>query len=93
MAKSLQIIEDQIELGDVKTITSNGGQNVKFIELLFSPTVRAQFAPSKDMKTVEMSIFDNNLELPDLDCKMSKGSLYDLIVSLKKIYTELESEV
>lgn len=93
MAKSLQIMEDQIELGDVKTITSNGGQNIKFVELLFSPNVRAQFAPSKDNKTIEMSIFDNNLELPDLDCKMSKDSLYDLIQALKMIYKKLESEV
>lgn len=87
--KTLNIIEEQLELGDVKVITSKGGSVVKFIELLFSPTTKAQFALSDDKKTVEILVSDNNLAMPQLYCNMNKESLRDLIVSLKNLYNEL----
>lgn len=89
MAKTLDIIEEQLELGDVKTITSNGGSIVKYIELLFSPTTKAQFALSDDKKTVEILVSDNHISMPQLYCKMNKESLRDLLVSLKNLYNEL----
>jgi hypothetical protein len=92
MAKTLDIIEDQINVGDVKTITYNGGTNIRYIELLFSPTTKAQFAPSEDKRVVAFSVSDNNLHLPQLCCHMSKGTLRDLIVSLKDVYNELYDE-
>lgn len=92
MGKSLDIIDRQLELGDVKTITTNGGANIKFVELLFSPTTKVQFAPSDDRKTVRMSVSDNTLELPQLDCLVTKETLRDYIISLKNIYNALEDE-
>lgn len=94
MAKRLDIMEDQLELGQVKTITSSGGKIVDFCELLFSPTTKAQFAPSKDKKYLEFTVSSNQMDIPELDAKLNKATLYDFIVSLKKIYSELEeSEV
>lgn len=84
------MMEEQIELGQVKSITSKGGTFVDFVELLFSPTTKAQFAPSKDLKTIEFSVSDNNLTLPQLQCNMDKDTLRNLIISLKNIYNELE---
>lgn len=92
MGKTLDIIDRQLELGDVKVITANGGSIVKFIELLFSPTTKAQFALSDDKKTVEILVSDNNLSMPQLYCKMNKESLRDLLVSLKNLYNELLDE-
>lgn len=92
MSKTLDIIDKQLELGDLKTITSNGGTVVKFVELLFSPTTKVQFAPSDNRKTVRLSISDNNLELPQLDCLINKQTLRDYIISLKNIYNFLEDE-
>lgn len=83
-------MEKQLELGDVKTITSNGGLNVKFVELLFSPTTKAQFAPSKDKKYLEFTVSNNQIDIPELDSKINKCTLYDFIMSLKKIYQQLE---
>ena len=94
MAKDLQIMEEQIELGQVKVIMSSGGKIVDFCELLFSPTTKAQFAPSDDKKSILFSVSDNNLSLPQLQCNMDKSTLRDLIINLKNIYNELEeSEV
>lgn len=92
MANKLNIMEDQLELGQVKVITSNGGKFINYCELLFSTTTKVQFAPSDDCKTVEFSVSDNNLELPQLQCSIEKDTLRNLIIGLKNIYNELESE-
>ena len=92
MAKKLDIIEDQIELGQVKTITSRGGKFVDFVELLFSPTTKTQFAPSDDLKTIAFAVMDNNLDLPQLQCNMDKETLRNLIIALKSIYNQLNDE-
>ena len=85
-------MEDQIQLGQVKTITSHGNTFVDFVELLFSPTTKAQFAPSDDLKQIVFSVMDNNLDLPELQCNMDKETLRNLITSLKNIYNELKDE-
>lgn len=93
MASKLDILDEQLNVGDVKTITCNGGQNIRYIELLFSSTTKVQFAPSDDKKTLKMSVSDNNLQLLDLDCQLTKNTLRDFIIALKNTYSELvESE-
>ena len=90
--KSLQVMDDQMEIGQVKTITSNGGRTVDYCELLFSSSTKAQFAPSEDKTTRTFAVSENNLSLPQLQCNINKEVLRDLIINLKNIYNELESE-
>ena len=92
MGKTLDIIDRQLELGQTKVISRNGGRIIDYVELLFSPTTKVQFAPSTDRKTVRLSVSDNTLELPQLDCLINKQTLRDYIVSLKNIYNILEDE-
>ena len=92
LAKKLDIIEDQIELGQVKTITSRGGTFVDFVELLFSPTTKAQFAPDDNLREIVFSVMDNNLDLPQLQCNMNQETLRNLIIALKSIYNQLKDE-
>lgn len=92
MAKILDIIDRQLDIGDVKIITSDGGKIIKFVELLFSPTTKVQFAPSDDLKTVRLSVSDNTLELPQLDCLLTKETLRNYIISLKNMYNILSDE-
>lgn len=89
MSKTLDILDEQLNVGDVKVISYNGGENIRYIELLFSPTTKVQFAPSDDRKTVRMSVSDNNLQLPELDCQLSKETLRNFIIALKNTYSEL----
>jgi hypothetical protein len=89
MANRLDILGEQLEVGDVKTITYNSGNNIKMIELLFSPTTKAQFAPTDDKKSLQISISDNILQIPELYCTIDKEKLYNLVVSLKKMYAEI----
>ncbi|MBD5144016.1 MAG: hypothetical protein HDT22_10490 [Ruminococcus sp.] len=90
MAKTLDIIDKQLELGQVKTIRT--GEYLDYVELLFSPTTKVQFAPSEDRKTVRLSVSDNTLQLPQLDCLITKEVLRNYIINLKNIYNQLEDE-
>ena len=92
MAKTLDIIDKQLELGQTKIISSDGGRVIDYVELLFSPTTKVQFAPSDDGKTVRLSVSDNTLELPQLDCLISKEVLRNYILNLKNIYNQLLDE-
>lgn len=90
MAKTLDVIEQQLNVGDVKTISN--GNIIKYIELLFSPTTKVQFAPSDNNKSMRLSVSDNNLEMPELDCVVTKKTLRDYIISLKNMYNQLDDE-
>lgn len=92
MGKSLDIIDRQMEVGDVKTITSQNGQYVKLIELLFSTAAKGQFAPSVDGYGVDFSISDVNLDLPQYQSRLNKNTLYDLILALKTIYNQVKDK-
>ena len=48
MARNLDILDDQLELGQTKIISRDGGRIVDFVELLLSTSTKGQFAPSKD---------------------------------------------
>ena len=90
MSKTLDIIDRQLELGQIKVISHDCGHIIDYVELLFSPTTKVQFAPSKDRRTMRLSISDNTLELSQLDCFVTKETLRDYIISLKNIYNTLE---
>lgn len=90
MTKTLDIIEQQLNVGDVKTISN--GNTIKYIELLFSPTIKVQFAPSDDNKSLRLSVSDNNLQMPELDCVISKEIVRRFILELKDMYNQLNDE-
>lgn len=92
MINRLDIIDKQLELGDVKTITSGSGSIIKMIEMLFSTTTKAQFAPSDNKKSISFCIKDVNLELPQYQSEFNKKTLYDLIIALKSLYNQIEEE-
>ena len=93
LANNLDILNEQMSIGDVKIIT-NGDKNVKYVELLFSPTTKVQFAPTSDMKSIMLTVSDNNLESIDLECVIEKQTMRNFLVALKNVYRELiDSEV
>ena len=92
MSKTLNIIDEELNVGDVKTITCNGGENIKYVELLFSSNTKVQFSPSKDKKAIVFSVSDSHLGIPELNCVISRETLRDYIYSLKNMYNELLDE-
>lgn len=92
MANRLDIIDQQLELGQTKVISSDGGRIIDYVELLFSPTTKVQFAPSDDKRTIRFTVSDNSLELPQMDCLIPKNTLRDYIIALKNMYNQMMDE-
>lgn len=93
MGKTLDIIDSQMEVGDVKTIASQNGKYVKLIELPLSSIATGQFAPSDNAHYVDFCIKDTNFELPQYKSKIKKSTLYDLICALKTMYNQAEDNM
>lgn len=88
---NLDVINNQMAVGQVKTIRS-AGNHLDYVEMLFSNELSAQLAPLSD-KTVQFDIKDNEFRLPSMSCKMDKITLKSLILSLKELYAQInESE-
>ncbi len=89
---AITIMDDNLELGQVKTVTSNFGKTVEYAELLFSPTTKARFKPNSDKTRIVFSVSDNNFDLPEMICELCPVTLRNLIVSLKNMYNELSEQ-
>lgn len=88
MAKNLDIYENQIQLGQVKTITT--GSILNYVELLFSPTTKSQFYYKDVDNSVQIVFSDTDLQIPNFTCTVDKETLRNLIVGLKTLYGQLK---
>lgn len=89
----MNIIDEYLKIGQVKSITSDFGKTVDYTELLFSATTKAQFQPSADKTGLIFSVSDSNFDLPEMICELDRETLRNLIVSLKNMYNELKEPV
>ena len=89
MSNNLDLLNNQMSVGQVKTIRT--GNHLDYVEMLFSSELSAQLAPLGDF--IQFDIKDNEFRLPNMYCKMDKNTIHNIIVSLKKLYSEMkESE-
>ncbi len=87
---AMTIIDDeQLKIGQVKTITSDFGKTVDYTELLFSPTTKAEFQPNNGKTGLIFSVSDSSFDLPEIVCELSRETLRNLIIALKNMYNEL----
>lgn len=89
MAK-IEVLENPLQMGQVKKIYSNGGEKIDSIELLFSPTVKATFY--KQDNKLKLIISDTQFRLPEVSCLIDKKTVRDLVLAFKDMHNELESE-
>lgn len=87
---NLDVINNQMSVGQVKTIRS-AGNHLDYVEMLFSDELSAQLAPLSD-GTVQFDIKDNEFKLPNMSCKMTKQVMKELIISLKELYSQMSEE-
>ncbi len=90
---AITILDEQLKIGQVKSITSGLGRHIDYIELLFSPTTKAEFQPNESKTGIILSVSDNNFDLPEMVCELSRDTVHNLIVSLKNMYNELGKDV
>lgn len=89
---AITILDEQLKIGQVKSITSDLGRYIDYIELLFSQTTKAEFQPNDTKTGIVFSVSDSNLELPEMVCELERDTIRNLIVALKNMYNELELE-
>ena len=87
MPKNLDILNNQMSVGQVKTIRTK--DHLDYVEMLFSDSLSAQLAPLED-GTIQFVVKDSEFRLPNMSCKMKRDVLRSLILSLKELYSQLE---
>ena len=85
MLNSLDILNNQMSVGQVKTIRT--GDHLNYVEMLFSNELSAQLAPLED-GTIQFVVKDSEFKLPNMSCVMEKDTLRSLIISLKELYSQ-----
>lgn len=92
MPKDLDVIDKQMELGSVKTITKNGGRYTEYVEMLVADKTKAQLYYDEKNNNLQLAIKDTDFQLPSLECAMDSKSIHDLILGLKQIYSQIISK-
>ena len=91
MASKLSIEKGHLRVGQVKRITSNGGNTIDSISLLFNDNVEVLFAPNGDK--LDFTVSNPNVDMSNLDCTIEKDVLRDFIIAIKDSYNQIvESE-
>lgn len=87
MARNLDILDDQMIVGQVKSIRT--GNHLDYVEMLFSDELSAQLAPLEN-GTIQFDVKDNTFKLPNMSCVMNKDTLRSLILNLKELYVQID---
>lgn len=89
---AITILDEQLKVGQVKSVTSDFGRYIDYIELLFSPTTKAEFQPNEKKTGIILSVSDSNFDLPEMVCELERDTVHNLIISLKNMYNQLVVE-
>lgn len=95
MPSKLSITEEKLKVGQVRRVTSNNGKNIDYISLLLNDNVEVLFSPSENGE-LDFTISNPSIDMSNLDCSITKESLYDFVVAIKDAYNQVlknESEV
>lgn len=91
MAKDLDIVDRQLQLGQVKTIAT--GNILNYVELLFSPNIKSQYYFDKDNNVIQHCVKDCDLGVEGYNCLLDKNTLKTMIIYMKNLYNQLEDEL
>ncbi len=89
---AITILDEQLKIGQVKSVTSDFGRYIDYVSLLFSNTTKAEFQPNEKRTGIVFSVSDSNFDLPEMVCELNRDTVRNLIVSLKNMYNQLELE-
>ena len=89
---AITILDEQLKIGQIKSVTSDFGRYIDYVSLLFSDTTKAEFQPNAKRTGIIFSISDSNFDLPEMVCELGRDTVRNLIVNLKNMYNQLELE-
>ena len=90
MASRLVIEQEQLNVGQVKKVTSSNGDKVESITLLLNNNVEVLFVPKND-GTLDFTVYNPKFDTSNLDCSISEDVLRDFFLAIKDAYTQVIS--
>ena len=89
----MQITENNLELGDVLSVTSDNGKNLKALQMLIGDKTRATISRDVENNCAVFKVEDTDISsIPALMCNLKKSTIKNLICGLKEIYNLLEDD-
>ena len=88
----LQVTENDLEIGDVLSITSDNGKTLKALQMLIGNQTKASMSIDFDNNCLVFKVNDTDMNLPQLQCKLSKSTIKNMICGLKEFYNLLSEE-
>lgn len=90
MASRLVIEQEQLKVGQVKTVTSSNGEKIESITLMLNNNVEVLFVPKED-GTLDFTVYNPKFDTSNLDCSISEDVLRDFFSAIKNAYTQVVS--
>lgn len=88
----LQVTENDLEIGDVLSITSDNGKTLKALQMLIGNQTKASMSIDFDNNCLVFKVNDTDMNLPQLQCNLSKPTIKNMICGLKEFYNLLSEE-
>jgi ribosomal protein L6P/L9E len=88
----LQVTENDLEIGDVLSITSDNGKTLKALQMLIGNQTKASMSIDFDNNCLVFKVNDTDMNLPQLQCNLSKSTIKNMICGLKEFYNLLSEE-
>lgn len=80
----------ELEPGQVRSVTSDGGKVTHSVELLLGSQTKAELALNDAKDSVDFAVSDTEIaEIPQLQCTMDKDTLRNFILGLKNLYNNM----
>lgn len=89
MANRLSIEKEKLKVGQVKKVTSDGGNTIDYIELLLSENAKVLFAPRGN--ELDFSITNPKIDMSDFDSVIDADVLRDFAIAIKDAYNQVVS--
>lgn len=89
MANRLSIEKEKLKVGQVKKVTSDGGNTIDYIELLLSDNAKVLFSPKGNV--LDFSITNPKIDMSDFDSVIESDVLRDFVIAIKDAYNQVIS--
>ena len=87
MGSRLSIEREKLKIGQVKKVTSDGGNTIDYIELLLSENAKVLFAPRGNV--LDFSITNPKINMSDFDSVIDANVLRDFVIAIKDAYNQV----
>ena len=87
-----QAVRHSTLTGDVLSITSDNCKTLKALQMLIGNQTKASMSIDFDNNCLVFKVNDTDMNLPQLQCNLSKSTIKNMICGLKEFYNLLSEE-